>query len=164
MFQLPWVSRREYLAVVAAKSELIAYQRELIAELRNMLTRPVEVSVQLPTDFAVIQPAVVRAPARASKERSPELKNIDYAEIDESNLAQMKSVVDMHLGPRAKTANRWERRQVLNGVLAQIQAAREKKLHDRAQAADAVAPAQEPEQQVPMHIRKMIEDAEKGAA
>lgn len=164
MFRLPWVSRHDHDAVVAAKDELIAYQRQLISDLREMLARPVAVTVTLPEDFAVIQPAIVRTPRkREVDQRTAAFQKIDWAEIDEKNPDQLRTAVDFILGPRAKGANRYERRHALNSVLANIQAAREKKLRDRSMALQEPQDSEPDAANVPLHIKQMIENAEKGA-
>lgn len=162
----PWVSRRVFLAVLEAKNEVIASQREHIKELREILARPVAVTVTLPKDFAVVQPALVSDRSkRAKKKQQDAIGKIDLAEIDLNDPVQLATLVNYELGERAQSANRWERRQVLRGLLVRIRAAKDEKLRQRSIAADSKLPASLPDDQaasVPQHIREMVESAERG--
>jgi hypothetical protein len=96
----PWVSRSTYCAVLEAKNEVILYQREHIRELRELLTRPISVTVKLPDDFAVLQPAFIRARSgekRVKPEKS--LPTINWEELDPDNNAQIAEIAARELGP-----------------------------------------------------------------
>jgi len=161
MWKWPWISRATHKEVVAAKDEVIAMQRGIIAGLRETLSRPAEITVRLPEDFAVIQPAFVRRPARArAPEQTQVLEKIDYASIDTKDVNQLAKAVAFQLGDRAKTANRWEKRQALRSVLVQVEAAREQKLRDRLKTAQTDESAEIPG--FPQHLKGLIEKAERG--
>jgi hypothetical protein len=158
-----WISREHHSEVIAAKDALIL-------ALQEQLARTVEVTVTLPKDFAVIQPAVIQKPvARRKKDRQDTPFN--YADVDETNANELKALVDFNLGQRAKMANSFERRQALSSVLVQIRAAKEARLRERLRSTELTTPviqAEAPqdedvdESNVPAHVRALIADAESG--
>jgi len=167
---LPWVSREHHTDVVAAKDRLIASLEAQNAVLAERLAEPVAVTVTLPKDFAVLQPAVVQRPATRGKKRADAAEPVNYADMDETNHAQLAATVITQLGSRAKTANNWERRQILSSLIIQIRAAKAARLRDQinaevgwmegSTAPSAQPPAAAQHQDVPLHIRELIEQAE----
>jgi hypothetical protein len=163
MLRFPWVSREMHQEVVAAKDQLIASLREQIAALGKRLDAPVAVTVELPKDFAVIQPAVVDAPGRRRKQPTSPVSPIDYAEVNENDPVQLQTLVNYHLGERAGKANRWEKRQILDGILVKISAARGDKMRKAMLQATAARNGETPDpQNVPQHLVDLIETAAKG--
>lgn len=160
--RLPWISREHHREVVDAYKLLVDSLRNEIDSLEKRMETPVAVTVELPKDFAVIQPAVVSSPARRKKKDNPAVPKLDYAEVDERDVNQLRTLVDFHLGPRAETANRWERRQVLQSVIVQIRAAKDAKLRNGLKASEDPLPETQETTNVPQHVKDMIEKAERG--
>lgn len=167
MLRWPWISREHHAEVVAAKDCLI---ESLKLQLAAVMEQPKNIAVALPKDFAVIQQAIVQKPGSRRK-KEPEQPPIDYAEVDETNLHQIGALVAHELGPRFKTANPWEKRQVLSSLIVRIKSAKAEKLRKRLQEASGVpeyvpetasAPEQDAEEvNAPAHIRELIAEAER---
>lgn len=173
--RFPWVSRSTFRAVLEAKNEVIAYQREHIRELREALARPVAVTVTLPKDFAILTPAVVSKPSRKKKRDdvdAPAAMNLDLSEVDENNLEVLGTIAVAKYGRKAH--NKWELKQWIRGIQIEIRAAkadkRRKQQKEQAEPAPEVGELQkgleldEPidESAIPAHIRQMVSAAEGG--
>jgi hypothetical protein len=98
--KLPWISREHHLEVVAAKNALILSLEAQNAVLAERLAEPVAVSVKLPENFAMVQPAVVRrrkadAPSPDAVKEAPE---IDWSTVDPDNAATMAMLAVQEFG------------------------------------------------------------------
>ena len=99
--RLPWVSRSQYEAVLAAKDEVIGVLRDQNTALAARLSAPIAVTVTLPEGFAVQMPAVV---ARRPKRQDPDtprpvpVKDIDWASIDENDNEAVARIAAAELG------------------------------------------------------------------
>jgi hypothetical protein len=87
MWKLPWISRDHHADVVRGKDEVIAVlqaQNEALCAKLAEPAMPVAVTVKLPEDFAVIQPAFIRK-KREARAGEPEKKLVDLSLIDEND-------------------------------------------------------------------------------
>lgn len=168
---LPWVSRGQYDAVVAAKDEIIEVLKAQNAALGARLSAPVEVSVNLPEDFAVQMPAVI---ARRSKRqdqdttRHPVVKEIDWANVDENDKEAIARIAAQELGgpvPPHVLAR------TVSQIKLNIRTARSDKFRKSLQegrVGTQSRPLTEEEAieqgatYVPSEIRRLVESAEKG--
>jgi hypothetical protein len=88
------------MEVVAAKDALIASLEAQNAVLAERLAEPVAVSVSLPENFAMVQPAVVRhrkenAPSPVTRKNAPE---VDWANVDPNNPFVMAELAAQEFG------------------------------------------------------------------
>ncbi len=88
------------MEVVAAKDALIASLEAQNAVLAERLAEPVSVSVNLPENFAMVQPAVVRrrkesAPSPVAHKEAPE---VDWANVDANNPFIMAELAAQEFG------------------------------------------------------------------
>lgn len=88
------------MEVIAAKDALIASLEAQNAVLAERLAEPVAVSVSLPENFAMVQPAVVRhrkenAPSPVTRKNSPE---VDWANVDPNNPFVMAELAAQEFG------------------------------------------------------------------
>src|ERR1700744_2607676 len=157
--------------VLRAKDETIALLREQIAHSRET---PVQVSVPLPPDFAVVQPAIVPdGKARPKRERQPKPDPVDFSTIDPNDAIQMAALAKRYLG--REPYNAWELKQIVRNLRRQISAAKANKARSEREAVNQAEterentlPIEEPEDQrpevayVPLHIANLIETAAKG--
>ena len=98
--KLPWISREHHLEVVAAKDALIVSLEAQNAVLAERLAEPVSVSVSLPENFAMVQPALVRrrkenAPSPAAHKQPQE---VDWANVDANNPFVMAELASQEFG------------------------------------------------------------------
>lgn len=173
--RLPWVSRSTFHLVLEAKNEVIAYQRDQIRELREALVRPVNVTVALPKDFAVLHPAVVTKPSRKKKRDEGEnalvaaAANVDLTTLDEND---DRTLMVVAVGKNGRTAhNQYEMRQWVRTLRVEVKAAKAAKRRRESLERDEPETPQLELQagedldstvDVPAHIREQIEIAERG--
>jgi hypothetical protein len=98
--KLPWISREHHLEVVAAKDALILLLEAQNAVLAERLAEPISVSVNLPENFAMVQPAVVRrrkdgAPSPVTHRETPE---VDWVNVDPDNPFIMAELAAQEFG------------------------------------------------------------------
>ena len=98
--KLPWISREHHQEVVVAKDALIASLEVQNAVLAKRLSDPFSVTVQLPENFALVQPAVVRRrkenqPSPAARKDVPE---VDWANVDANNSFTMAELAAQEFG------------------------------------------------------------------
>ena len=86
MWKLPWISREHHAAVIAGKDEVIKILEAANAALLARLGEPVNVavSVKLPEDLVLLQPAVVRK-KREKAETEPARQTFDLTLLDEND-------------------------------------------------------------------------------
>jgi len=122
----PWISREHHRDVVDAYRLLVQALHEQIDELEKRLAAPIAVSVTLPKDFAVIQPAIVQKPARKKKQQDgevlPAAPNIDLADVDENDPKTLASLAFAKYN--RKPTNTWELNQWIRGIKVEVQAAK----------------------------------------
>lgn len=99
--RFPFISREHHAEVVAAKNALIQSLEAQNAVLAERLAEPIAVTVKLPEDFALVQPALVRR----KREQDPskpatrkEAKEIDWANVDTSNRLLMAELAAQEYG------------------------------------------------------------------
>lgn len=171
----PFVSREHHSAVLLERDRVIVALKETISILERRLLQPVPVTVQLPKDFAVIQPAVVQQP-RVKKKRgeviAPSGERIDLADVDENNLQLLGVLAIQKYGRRAH--NSYEGSQWIRGMQTEIRAAKSAKRRREAKEKTApppeVAQLQEgieldedvDESKVPCEVLERIHQAERG--
>jgi hypothetical protein len=112
--KLPWISREHHLEVVAAKDALILSLEAQNSVLAERLAEPISVSVNLPENFALVQPAVVRnrkvnAPSPDAVKETPE---IDWSTVDPDNAATMAMLAVQEFGRMVGPVelDQWSRR------------------------------------------------------
>lgn len=149
MFRWPWVSRGAFEAMLDAKNEVIRYQRERIKELEQRPPAPAAITVQLPPELMVEQPAQVRRKPREEREEKP---RIDYANLDENDPHTLAYLAKEQLGTRF---NSYQLRQAVHQIRTQIVAARAARERPR-----EVEP--ESNEEVPDRIRQMLDAAVRG--
>ena len=94
-----FISREHHVEVVAAKDALIQSLEVQIAVLAEHLAEPVAVTVQLPENFAMVQPAVVRRRQDPSKPNpSKGAKEVDWANVDVNNNFLMAELAAQEYG------------------------------------------------------------------
>jgi hypothetical protein len=154
---LPWISRGHHAEVIAAKDALIRSLEAQIDTLEKKLEQPVKVTVEMPPDFALLQPAIVRrkrAEASGQAEPSKPAREVDWANVDPSNnylMAQLAAEEHgRQLGP-VELAE-WVQR-----VHRQIAAAKNQQI--RTPKIPVVGTLQTGND-APAHIREMVERAE----
>ena len=129
---LPWISREHHIEVVAAKDALIASLEEQNAVLAERLAEPVSVSVNLPENFAMVQPAVVRR--RKESAPSPvqhkEPVEVDWANVNPDNPFIMAELAAQEFGRMLSPIELadWTRRVRQQIVAAKEQAGRTPKV------------------------------------
>ena len=98
--KLPWISREHHLEVVAAKDALIASLEVQNAILAKRIAEPLSVAVQLPENFALVQPAIVRR--RKENQPSPDARKtapeVDWANVDANNPFIMAELAAQEFG------------------------------------------------------------------
>lgn len=169
--RLPWVSREMHEAVSHEKDRLIVALQNQINALEKRLMQPVPVTVQLPEDFAVLQPAVVlnrkkSAPVAASPEQ-PAPVAIDWANVDPDDNLAIAQIVAQETG--GAQINAYGLARIVRQIKSQIRTARIQKAIRQHTPAEIPAPAsvevEKPEvatSEVPAHIKRIIEAAERG--
>jgi hypothetical protein len=175
----PWVSREMHDAVLAERERVIVALRAQIAMLEKRLLDPIPVTVTLPKDFAVIQPAVVQSPTRKKKKKdrgedslTAAASHVDLASLDENDTHTLMVIAVGKNGRRA--ANEFEMRQWVRTLKVEIQAAKAAKRRRESLEQDEPAEKQIELQagddldapvddaHIPAHIREQIEAAERG--
>jgi len=98
--KLPWISREHHHEVVAAKDALILSLEAHNAVLAERLEKPIAVTVHLPKDFAMVQPAVVRHKQKHTESPAPtnEVPPIDWATVNPGDNFQMAQLAAQELG------------------------------------------------------------------
>lgn len=95
------ISREHHAEVVAAKDALIRSLEAQNAVLAERLAEPVSISVKLPEDFALLQPALVRR-KRQQDPSNPnphkEVQEVDWANVDENNAPLMATLAAEEFG------------------------------------------------------------------
>ena len=99
--RFPFISREHHAEVVAAKDALIRSLEAQNAVLAERLAEPIAVTVKLPEDFAMLQPAVVRRkrpqdPSQANSRK--EAKEVDWANVDLGNPFLMAELASQEFG------------------------------------------------------------------
>lgn len=133
--RLPFVSREMHVAVCSEKDRLIAALRDRIDSLERRIDKPIAVTVALPKDFAVLQPALVSRPGKRKKalddtgDPLPAAPNIDLADLDENDERTLATVAVAKLGRRAHNA--YELKQIIRGIQVEIRAAKASRRRNR---------------------------------
>ena len=166
----PWVSREMHEAVCAEKDRHIVSLRAQIAGLEKRLHEPIAVTVEMPENLALLQPAVFRD-KRPRKPVNPEISEpvpepIDWARLDENSYEQIAKLAAQELG-RPVPAHILS--QTVNRIKARIRMARTQALirsQESGQVGTIVPPdtkvAEEVEEpKIPEHIRQRIAEAER---
>jgi hypothetical protein len=173
---LGFVSREMYETVLAERERLIVALRAQIAGLEKRMAEPISVTVALPKDFAIIQPALVSKPKRKKdldpNDLLPAAPNIDLADLDERDDATLATVAFAKYGRRP--ANTWELKQWIRGIQVEVRAAKAARRRKREQERQD-PPLEETqlqtgleldepidESKIPAHIRESIAAAERG--
>ena len=164
----PWVSREHHREVIAAKDALIAMLEAQNAILAVRLEEPIKVSVNMPDDLMMMQPAVVRR-RRQDQDEKPVQKPIDWGNLDENDPAVLAKLAADELG---RPVTPYILSQTIGRIKAQIRTAkieRKRNSGEKGQAGtisrsaltemEAVAQGAE---YVPADIRKLVESAERG--
>ena len=99
--RLPFISREHHAEVVAAKDALIQSLEAQNAVLAERLAEPVAVTVKLPEDFALVQPAAVRRkrpqdPSQPNPRK--EAAEVDWANVDTQNHFLMAELAAQEYG------------------------------------------------------------------
>lgn len=160
----PWISREHYEAVTAAKDALIRSLEAQNAVLAERLCEPVKVNVELPKDFAVIQPALIRRP-RPQKEL--EAAFVDYpnkieqwAALDENDPVTLAKLAVHELGP---TYTPFAQGQCVARLRRSIRDAKQKIARNRTQEGRvSTVVTKQSEKPVPVDVAADIEAAERG--
>ena len=155
--KLPWISREHHVDVIAAKDALIASLEAQNAVLAERLAEPVAVTVQMPENFALVQPAIVRrkkneSPSPAEHKDAPE---VDWANVDVGNPFIMAELAAREFGRLLSPIelSDWSER-----VRRQVKAAKEQGI--RTPKIPNAGLLETQPKQVPDHILKAIEQAE----
>jgi hypothetical protein len=164
----PWISREHHAAVVAGKDALIALLEDQNTVLAERLAEPIAVTVTLPEDFAIAQPAQIRRPRpkdEASPNNSPAGSTpapISWDSIDENDLVTIAKIAAQELGGNV---NPYVLSRKVESIKSQIRHARRKKNAETptsGRVGTIAAPTSDAETQyVPSFIRDMIAEAEK---
>lgn len=160
MWKLPWISREHHFEVIAAKDALISTLKAQNAILAARLAEPIAVTVEMPKDFALLQPAVMRRRKPDEAPRKTDV-DVDWANVDENNKEQIAKIAADELGGMVSPV-------VLAQTVARIRrqvrdAKREKVLNAmRSATVGTVGTPTEPENYVPSAVRDLIESAERG--
>jgi hypothetical protein len=171
---LPWVSRSQYNAVLAAKDDMIAVLKAQIMALDQRLSTPISVSVNLPEGFAVQMPAVVsrRPKPRHDQDAShPAVaKEVDWASVNEHDNEAIARIAAQELGGPvpahvlARTVNQIK----MNIRTAKADKLRRSLTEGKVGTQSRPAPLTEDDAieqgsaYVPAEIRKLVESAERG--
>lgn len=154
-----WISREHHEEVVAGKDALIRSLEVQNVILAARLAEPIAVTVELPEDFAVIQPAFIRRKRPKPEGEIPaERAPVDWANVDENDLVRIAELAAAELGSGATP---YAKAQCVGRIRASIRRA---KLNRRthSQASGSVGVIEHPEPTVPAHVAAMIEEAERG--
>jgi hypothetical protein len=169
--RLPWVSREQYDAVLAAKDEIIANLKAQSAAYEQRLSLPLSVTVKLPEDFAVQMPAVL---ARKMKTKdhtaAAPVQETDWASIGENDNEALAREAAKELGtvvPPAVLAR------TISSMKMTIRAAKRKKFEASLRegkvgtqsSPQPITEADAIEQgfkYIPKEIRDLVEQAERG--
>lgn len=158
----PWISREHYEAVTAAKDALIRSLEAQNAVLAERLCEPVKVSVELPKDFAVIQPAFIRRPRPQKEPDSPSVdfpKTVEqWAAIDENDPVELAKLAAHELGPRYTA---YAQGQTVKRLRQSIRDAKQKVARNRTEQG-RVATIVTKTSEVPAEIAADIAAAERG--
>jgi hypothetical protein len=155
--QLPWISREHHKEVIAAKDALIQSLEAQNAVLAERLAEPVAVSVTLPENFAVLQPAIVRH-KKHQDPKSPadhkDAKEVDWANVDPSNNYLMAQLCAQEYGRMVSPIElaEWTQR-----VRRQIWEAKQQGIRTPEIPVVGTLETKQP----PAHIVAMIDQAEK---
>src|ERR1019366_9247164 len=113
-----------HLAVCSEKDWHIAALRDRIDSLEERLKAPIAVTVTLPKDFAVLQPAVVsnKRKAKPQDPDQPAPLTVNYADCDEKDNVQIAAlaVAKYGRGPH----NTYELNLWVSGIKTEIRAAK----------------------------------------
>jgi len=168
--RFPWISREHHREVVQAKDDLIHSLEQRIAALQESIAHPAKIVVTLPDDFAVQDPAVVRR--KSSKKAEPAAQEakpqepVDWENIDEKDLVTISRLAAQELGGPSTP---YALASTVSRIQAHIRAAHVAKVRrivQKGTVGTIVPPTINPEkpeepQQVPEHIKRMIENAER---
>jgi hypothetical protein len=153
---LPWISREHHRDVIAAKDALIESLQAQNAVLAERLAEPIAVTVEMPENFTLLQPAIVRrkkenAPSPEPHREAPE---VDWANVDANNPYVMAQLASQEFGRMLGPIElaEWTQR-----VRRQIAAAKDQNI--RTPKIPVVGILQTKE--VPAHIAELIEQAER---
>ena len=155
---LPWISREHHQAVIACKDALIRSLEVQNAVLVERLAEPIAVTVQMPENFALLQPAVMRRKKEGAAGPQPrkEAPEVDWASVDPDNPYIMAQLAAQEygrmLGP-AELAD-WTLR-----VRRQIKAAKDQNI--RTPKIPQIGTLETKQAAVPAHILSAIEEAER---
>ena len=156
---LPWISREHHKEVVAAKDALIASLEAQNAVLAERLAEPVAVTVKLPENFAMVQPAVVRHRKESAPSPAPrrEPQEVDWANVDPDNPFIMAELAAQEFGRMLSPIELadWTRR-----VRRQITAAKEQNSRTPQIGTVGLMETSQPAKPVPPQILAQIAAAE----
>jgi hypothetical protein len=148
------------MEVIAAKDALIASLEVQNAVLAKRLAEPVSVSVQLPENFAMVQPAVVRHRKETASSPTPrrEVPEVDWSSVDPDNLFIMAELAAQEYGRMLSPIElaEWTRR-----VRRQINAAKEQAIRTPQIPTVGTLETKLPQKPVPPEILAKIEAAER---
>lgn len=158
--RLPWISREHHQEVLAAKDALILSLEAQNAVLAERLAEPVAVTVQLPENFTMVQPAVVRH--RKKESLSPDSRKdapeVDWANVDANNPYLMAQLAAQEFGRMLAPIELadWTTR-----VRRQIQAAKEQEIRTPKIPNVGVLETHAPAREVPARVLEAIAAAER---
>lgn len=164
----PWIGREHHEEVVAAKNAQLRWQQETIAALEARIAAPVEVTVKLPDDFAVIQPAVLRTRRTpdSTKPAKPKENEPDWVNLDENDPAALAKAAAWELGG---PTNPYVLAQTIKQIKTNIVRAKtERNRRTLESSSVGTIPSTEPgvsptqPDYVPAHIQRMIDSAAEG--
>lgn len=158
---LPWVSREHHQDVIAAKDALIRSLEVQNVMLLQRLDEPISVSVQMPENFTLLQPAIVkrRKDAAAGPESRKDIREVDWAKVDADNPFVMAELASREFGRLLSPIELadWTRR-----VRHQIRAAKDQGIRtpEIPNVGTLETGVNSGARAVPTHIAEMIDRAE----
>ena len=154
----PWISREMHEQVVSAKDALIRLLEAQNAVLAVRLEEPIAVTVRLPENFAMVQPAIVRRKQPQDPESPAKRVETDWASVDENDPVQIAEIAAQELGPGYTP---YQLSQCVARIKFHARTAKAERAM-RSQERGTVGVIQSEEPHVPERIQKIIEDAERG--
>lgn len=149
------ISREHHEEVIAAKDALIQSLEAQNAVLAERLAEPVAVSVTMPSDFTLLQPALVkrRKPEETAPVSRKDAPEVDWATVDPNNLGLMAQLAAQEYG---RMLSPIELGDWMTRVRRQISAAKDQNLKTP-QIPSVGFLETKP---VPAHVLRAIEEAE----
>ena len=154
----PWISREHHQEVVAGKDALIASLEVQNAVLAERLAEPIAVTVQMPENFALLQPAIVKRKkeSMAGPESQKDAPEVDWANVDANNPFVMAELAAKEFGRMLGPVElaEWTQR-----VRRQIKMAKDQGI--RTPQIPQVGTLETQPKEVPAHILTAIAEAER---